>query len=97
MPIHDSIHDDEQFERYLKQFRPLAPDALPTVKHRSSRRTFVLAAWAAVAAVAIIALLILYPRSQQSTRYRDTYQNQNQRSGTVSPGPQNGSEPRPEL
>jgi hypothetical protein len=67
VPIHDPIRDDEQFERYLKQFRPLAPDALPTEKHRSARSTFVLAAWAAVAAVVIIALLILYPRLRQST------------------------------
>ena len=66
MPIPDPVRDDEQFEQYLKQFRALAPDALPTEKHRSARSTFVLAAWAAVAAVVIIALLILYPRLQQS-------------------------------
>jgi hypothetical protein len=74
VPIHDPIHDDEQFERYLKQFRPLTPDALPTEKHRSARSTFVLAAWAAVAAVVIIALLILYPRLQQSSPRDDAAQ-----------------------
>jgi hypothetical protein len=74
VPIHDPIHDEEQFERYLKQFRPLAPDALPTEKHRSARSTFVLAAWAAVAAVVIIALLILYPRLQQSSPRDDAVQ-----------------------
>lgn len=67
MPIHDHIRDDEQFERYLKQFRPLAPDALPTEKHKSARSTFVLAAWAAVAAVVSVALLILFPHLHQSS------------------------------
>jgi hypothetical protein len=74
VPIHDHIRDDEQFERYLKQFRPLAPDALPSEKHRSARSTFVLVAWAAVAAVVIIALLILYPRLQQSNPRDDAAQ-----------------------
>jgi hypothetical protein len=29
-----SIHDDEQFEKYLKEFRPLTPAALPSEKKR---------------------------------------------------------------
>lgn len=46
------ILDDEQFESYLKQFRPLAPDSLRIEKQPSrARRPFVVmagsAAWAA--------------------------------------------------
>ncbi len=69
MPIHDPTHDDEQFERYLKQFRPLAPETLPTEKYKDrDRRAWGLLApaWAAVAAVVIVALLILYPRPRYS-------------------------------
>jgi hypothetical protein len=71
VPIHDPIHDDEQFERYLKKFRPLAPDALPTEKYKGARSTLVMVAWSAVVAVAIVALLILYPRVQQSSQRDD--------------------------
>jgi len=65
VPIPDPIHDDEHFERYLKQFRPLAPQALPE-QSGAARSTLALAAWAAVAAVVIVALLVLYPRVQQA-------------------------------
>jgi len=48
--------DDERFEAYLKQFRPLVPDPLPAVEPNSgARRKFVLGAWVA-AAVAIVVL-----------------------------------------
>jgi hypothetical protein len=54
---------DAQFERYLKQFRPLAPEKMPLEEYLPTRwRPRVLASWAAVAAVAIVAFLILYPR-----------------------------------
>lgn len=54
-----SIPDDEQFEHYLKQFRPLDPERLPTEKYaRVSRRRFVFAAWAAAAA-AVLAVVLL--------------------------------------
>lgn len=48
------IPDDERFEAYLKQFRPLVPEPLPTSGSRHwTRDTFVL--WAgAAAAVAIL-------------------------------------------
>jgi hypothetical protein len=67
VPLHDPIHDDEHFERYLKQFHPLAPEALP-IENRKGRRTWSLLApaWAAVAAVVIVASLILYPRLRYS-------------------------------
>jgi hypothetical protein len=53
------ILDDERFEAYLKQFRPLVPAPLPTVEpsHRT-RRMFILGAWAA-AAVAILVLALV--------------------------------------
>lgn len=42
------ILDDEQFESYLKEFRPLAPDSLRIEKRPSrARRPFVVMAWAA--------------------------------------------------
>jgi hypothetical protein len=58
--------DDEQFERYLKQFRPLAPGPLPASSRQpASRRPFAFATWAmAGAAFVIVAILIfqLWPR-----------------------------------
>lgn len=49
------IPDDERLEAYLKQFRPLVPEPLPTLEsRRRARRRFAL--WAgAAAAVAIVA------------------------------------------
>jgi hypothetical protein len=52
------IHDDEQFERYLRQFRPTDPTSLPTEKHgRLTRRGVVFAATGAAAAAALVVLL----------------------------------------
>jgi hypothetical protein len=45
--------DDERFENYLKQFRPLAPDGLPAEIRPAPRRNLVLAAWA-VGAIAMV-------------------------------------------
>jgi len=45
--------DDERFEKYLKQFRPLVPDGLPAEIRPAPRRNLVLAAWA-VGAVAMV-------------------------------------------
>ena len=54
MQMHD---DDDSFETYLKQFRPRAPEALPTTKRvRTTRRSLALGAWAA-AILLIIGLL----------------------------------------
>ena len=53
------ILDDEQFEKYLKEFRPLAPGSLQ-IKRQSSRarRPFAYAAWtAACAAIVLLAFL----------------------------------------
>jgi hypothetical protein len=58
--------DDEQFEHYLKQFRPLDPEPLPIGKYaRGTRRWFVFAAWvAAAAAVLVVAVLTTQPRPE---------------------------------
>ncbi len=52
--------DDERFEAYLKQFRPLVPESLPAVEagHRA-RRKFVLGAWAAAAAAIVVLALVM--------------------------------------
>lgn len=53
--------DDERFERYLKQFRPLLPDALPISRpERPWRRHWVFGRWTAGAAVVIILGLIVF-------------------------------------
>jgi len=47
--------DDERFETYLKQFKPLLPDALPdTTRERTLPRHWILAIWSAGAAAVII-------------------------------------------
>jgi hypothetical protein len=67
VPIHDPIPDDEHFERYLKQFHPLAPGSLPLKECKNRRAWSPLApAWTTVAAVVIFASLILYPRVRYS-------------------------------
>ena len=56
-----SIPDDEQFEKYLKQFRPVAPEPLMTrekVQAKARRRPLVFAAWAAVAAAVLLAVIV---------------------------------------
>lgn len=54
-----SIRDDEQFERYLKQFRPVAPEPLAADKPVLDRRSpLVFAAWAAVAAAILVGLVL---------------------------------------
>jgi len=60
------LNDDEQFETYLKQFHPLAPEPLPGEKpERAPRRKFVFAAWGVAAAAAIIAaVLMMRPRPE---------------------------------
>ena len=50
-----STPDDERFEIYLKQFRPLFPHALPiTKREREFPRFWVFGTWSASAAAAII-------------------------------------------
>lgn len=52
------IRDEEQFEKYLKQFRPVAADTLPVKKQVRARRPLLLAAWAAMAAAILVAAMV---------------------------------------
>lgn len=58
--------DDERFELYLKQFRPLAPESLQSEKHgRATLRRLVLAAWVAAAAIVLVAtVFMMRPRGK---------------------------------
>jgi hypothetical protein len=57
------IPDDDRFEEYLKQFRPLTPDPLTAmVPPRTSRRRIKFGAWAMAAASIVAAgFFVLYP------------------------------------
>jgi hypothetical protein len=59
--------DDEQFEDYLRQFHPIAPEPVPTLSvSHSSRRSARLGIWlAAAAAVLVIGAVILHIRSSR--------------------------------
>lgn len=53
------IRDDEQFEKYLKQFRPVTPEALPVKDQvKPMRRPLLFASWAAVAAAILLAVMV---------------------------------------
>jgi hypothetical protein len=54
--------DDERMETYLKQFRPLAADALPApARRRLMRRPLVLGAWAlAIMILAAVTLILVH-------------------------------------
>ncbi len=68
-----STFDDQQFEEYLKQFRPLAPELLQIGNHgRTNRRWAFFAAWAAATAVLIAAIIMVWPRSEQTYFVEDT-------------------------
>jgi hypothetical protein len=52
--------DDHQFEHYLKQFRPLAPEPVPIVnRHRATRRTLVFAACAMAGAIILTVSVLI--------------------------------------
>ena len=56
-----SIRDDEQFEKYLKHFRPVAPEALKVKEQvRPTRRPLLLAAWATVAAILLAVMVSVF-------------------------------------
>lgn len=63
--------DDERFEAYLKQFRPLSPEPLPAEElARSSRRAFIFGGGVAVAAVVltvVLGMIALRSRPRQIT------------------------------
>jgi hypothetical protein len=60
------IPDDKQFEKYLKQFQPVAPEPLMVKQPARTRRPLVVAAWAAVAAIlpALIVSVVLHRNTQ---------------------------------
>jgi len=59
--------DNVRFERYLKEFRPLAPDPLLREKHRgATARPFVLGALAAAAVVCIIVFSAMHHHSRRT-------------------------------
>jgi hypothetical protein len=71
------IPDDDQFEKYLKQFQPVAPEPLMAREkvQVKRRRPMFLAAWAAVAAailIAVVASVLLHkpmqPAKEASTK-----------------------------
>jgi hypothetical protein len=61
------ILPDDQFESYLRRFRPLAPEALPKHIGRRTWSMAVLAAWAAAAAIMLGAVMLtISPRLSQT-------------------------------
>jgi hypothetical protein len=55
------IRDDEQFEKYLKQFRPVAPEPLAVQKPiRARRRPLLFAAWASVAVILLAVIVSVF-------------------------------------
>lgn len=53
------IRDDEQFEKYLKQFRPITPEALPVKDQvKPMRRPLLFVSWAGVAAAILLAVMV---------------------------------------
>ena len=51
--------DDEQFERYLRKFRPADPEPLAIPHRRSTRRLFAVMAWGLAGAGVVIAGLFI--------------------------------------
>ena len=61
------ISEDEQFEKYLKQFQPVVPESLPVAAYRKAR-AWILGAWAATAAaIVILAMLAVHTHSGRGT------------------------------
>lgn len=57
------IHDEEQFESYLKEFRPFAPESLHVEKQVvRARRPFVVAAWATACAASLLLAFLWWHR-----------------------------------
>jgi len=58
--------DDEQFEAYLKRFRPIAPESVPTLSvGHSCRRSPPLGIWLAAVAATLVIGVILHIRNDR--------------------------------
>ena len=66
------IHNDDQFESYLTQFRPLPLEPLPFQKRGAARWRSLTVACAAAAAGVIVVLLILHPSVPSSHQSDNT-------------------------
>ena len=68
------IRDDEQFEKYLKQFRPVTPETVPLKDQvKAMRRPLLFASWAAVGVAIFLAVMVsvfLHRRSHQPEEVR---------------------------
>jgi hypothetical protein len=73
--------DDERFEKYLKQFRPLAPDGLPAEIRPAPRRHLALAIWA----VGAMAIVIIGVASLWMVNHRITHQSNHSASAKLLP------------
>ena len=61
------ILDDQQFEQYLKEFRPLAPESLQMAKQPSPvRRRLTYLGWAAACAASLLLAFLLWHRPKPS-------------------------------
>ena len=66
------IHDDEQFEKYLKQFNPVMPEPLPARERSKPRpRLLFFAAWAAIAAAILLAVTVTVLRHNPDVTNRE--------------------------
>jgi len=80
--------DDEQFEKYLKQFRPVPPEPLTVQEQvRTRPRPLVIAAWAALAVAIVMAVILSMRLYQRPSPVQD--------AGTSGPRvePLNGPQP----
>jgi hypothetical protein len=82
------IRDDDQFEKYLKQFRPVEPKALAVKEQaRIKRRPMLLAAWAAVAAAILAAVMLSLRFYHRPAPVRETLSDRSNVERLVNPQP----------
>jgi len=83
-----SIHDDEQFEKYLKKFQPVDPEPLLVKEQvQELRRPLVFGTWGAIAAAILIAVTMSVHVHKPAQPAQDT--------GRKVPGMKHVSNPQP--